>query len=169
MSKESKQEEQQGEQKGLLRRSPSGLAGFEDMERWFDEMFTRRWMRPFRWGFPEFPELPSVFQGRYPKVDVIDREAEIIIRAELPGVKKEDLDVSMAEKSVTIRATTSHEQKEEKGEYFRREMSRGEFQRTLALPDNVNEEEIQATFKDGILELKMPKTEASKRRSITVE
>ncbi len=157
------------EQKGLLRRTPGGLTSFEDMERWFDDMFTRRWMRPFRWGFPEFSEIPSPFEGRHPKVDVIDRENEILVRAELPGVSKEDLDVSMAENSLTIRATTGYEKKEEEGEYYRREMSRGEFQRTLAIPDNINEEAIEATFKDGILELKLPKAEVSKRRTITVE
>lgn len=157
------------EQKGLLRRSPSGLASFEDMERWFDDMFTRKWMRPLRWGFPDFPDITSPFEGRHPKVDVIDRELEIVVRAELPGVTKEDLDVSMAENSLTIRATTSHEKKGEEGEFYRREMSRGEFQRTLAIPDNINEEGVQATFKDGILELKLPKAESSKRRKITVE
>ena len=165
MAKTSKKEEQ----KGLLRRSPGGLASFEDRERWFDDMVARRWMRPFKWGIPEFSEFPSPFEGRYPKVDVIDRENEIVVRAELPGVAKEDLDVSMAENSLTIRASSHHEKKEEEGEYFRREMSRGEYQRTLAIPDNINEEGVQATFKDGILELKLPKAESSKRRKIDVE
>ena len=154
--------------KGLQRRAAGMMNPFEDMERWFDDFFPRRWMRP-RWEFPSFPEFESSFEGRYPKVDVINRDSEVVVRAELPGVSKENLDVSMADNKLTIRATTHSEQKEEKEEYYRREMSRGEFQRTLIIPDDVDAEKIQASFKDGILELTMPKLKSAERRSIKVD
>ena len=120
-------------------------------------------------GVSSFPEFGSPFEGRFPKVDVINRDTEVVVRAELAGVSKEDLEVSMADDKLTIRATTSSERKEEKEEYYHQEMSRGEFQRTMIIPDEVDAENIQANFKDGILELKMPKLKKAERRSITIE
>lgn len=154
--------------KGLQRHGGGMMSPFEDMERWFDDFFPRRWMRP-RWEFPSFPEFESPFEGRFPKVDVINRDAEVMVRAELPGVSKDNLDVSMSDNKLTIRATTSAEHKEEKGEYYRQELRRGEFQRTLIIPDDVDAENVKASFKDGILELNMPKLKTAERRNITIE
>jgi HSP20 family protein len=145
------------------------LSPFEEAEHWFEDFFPRGWMHPLRHGWPSRPDLEAPFSGRMPRVDIIDRENEIVVRAELPGVDKDDLDVSMTDHSVTIRATTSYERKEEKGEYYRREMSRGEFQRTLLLPDNVDADKAKANFKDGVLELALPKVESAKRKTIKVE
>jgi HSP20 family protein len=102
-------------------------------------------------------------------VDVIDRDTEVVVRAELPGITKDDLDVSLSDNTLTIRASTQHEKKEEKGHYYRREMSRGEFQRSLRLPANVEGDKTKASFKDGILELVVPKAASSKRQTIKVE
>ena len=92
-----------------------------------------------------------------------------MIEAELPGVAKDDLDVSMTENSVTISAKTSREEKEEKGDYYRREMSRGAFSRTVPLPVEVDGSKAKATFKDGVMRLVLPKSEPAKRRRIKVE
>ena len=145
------------------------LSPFEDMDHWMDDFFHPGWMHPYRQRWPNWGDFGEVFKGRVPKVDVIDRENEIIIHAELPGVNKDDLDVTMTENTVSIRATTKQEKKEEKGEYFRREMSRGEFQRTIPLPVNVDAENAKASFKDGIMELKLPKVKKTKRKTIKVE
>jgi HSP20 family protein len=75
----------------------------------------------------------------------------------------------MTDDAVTSRASIRHEEKEEKGEYRRRDLSRGEFQRVVALPVAVRGAEAKATFKDGILELVLPKVEPAKRRNIEVE
>jgi HSP20 family protein len=104
-----------------------------------------------------------------PKVDVIERDDEVIVKAELPGVDKKDLDVSVTENSVTIKGTTSHEEKEEKGDYYRCEISRDAYARTVALPSYVDADKAKANFKDGVLELKLPKVEKSKRRSIEIK
>jgi HSP20 family protein len=92
-----------------------------------------------------------------------------VIRAELPGVKKEDLDVSITGDRVTIRATSSHEEAEEKGDYYRKELSRGVFSRTVPLPCAVQGDQSKATFKDGVMELLLPKVEPAKRQRIKVE
>lgn len=105
-----------------------------------------------------------------PKVDLIDRETEIVVRAELPGVSKDDLEITLAEGTVTIEAHTTEEKKEEEeGKYYRREMSRGEFRRRVGLPAEVDEAKAKATFTDGILELTLPKLEKTPKRSVRVE
>jgi len=142
---------------------------YEEMDRLFDNFFRRGWMRPWRWEWPAFREAGRALESRFPRVDVIDRDSEIVVKAELPGVEKKDLDVSMTEDSVTIKGSTRHEEKEEKGDYYRCEISHGEFARTVALPTTVDSAKAKAVFKDGVLELVISKVEPSKRRAITIE
>jgi HSP20 family protein len=146
------------------------LHPFEDMERMMDRVFRefpgRGWMRPFSFEWPAWPELPEL---RMPKVDVIDRDDDVLVRAELPGVEKKDLEISTSDTSVTIKATTAREEKEEKGDYYRCEISRGMLSRTVALPAQVHSDKAKASLKDGVLELTLPKVEKSKRRTVTVE
>lgn len=144
------------------------LSPFEEMDRLFDNFLHRRWMQPFRWEMPSMTDL-GLPEMKMPRVDVIDRENEVVVRVEAPGVKKEDLDVSVNENSVTIKGSTGHEEKEEKGNFYRSEISRGSFSRTVALPGDVNTDKVKAVFNDGILELTIPKAEKSKRKSIKIE
>lgn len=150
------------------------LGPFEEMERMMERMFegnlfSRGWMSPLRWERPLWRETTAPFEGRIPNVDVIDREDEVLVRVELPGVEKKDLQVSMSDSTVTIKASTKHEEKEEKGDYYRCEISQGSFARTVPLPAEVDGSKSKAKFKDGVLELTLPKIEKSKRRSISVD
>lgn len=142
---------------------------WDEMERWFNEFGSRGWLRPSAWEWPSkmFDET-GPFEGRTPKVDMLDRESEYVVRAELPGVKKEDIEVTLTENTVTIEASTSHEEHEEKGKYYRREMSRGEFRRALTLPGSVDDARASAAFKDGVLELTLPKTEPAAGKKVEV-
>ena len=142
---------------------------WDEMERWFDEFGRQGWLHPFRWQWPLRTENLTLLEGRMPKVDVIDRETEIVIRAELPGVEKEGINITVADQTLALRAEMKHEEKEEKGEYFRQEMSRGEFHRTMQLPEAVDEENAKATFRNGVLEITLPKVEQTQRAKITVE
>jgi HSP20 family protein len=166
MAREEKKASKQELQKAEPKRA---LSPFEEMDRLFEDYFSRGWMRPFRWEWPSLGEMAKPFEGKMPKVDVIERDDEVIVKAELPGVDKKDLDVSVTENSVTIKGTTSHEEKEEKGDYYRCEISRGAYARTVALPSYVDADKAKANFKDGVLELKLPKVEKSKRRSIEIK
>jgi HSP20 family protein len=140
------------------------------MEHMFEDFFTDRWMRPFDFGHPFWRELPTPLVGRTaPRVDIINRDNEIILRAQIPGVDKKDLDVSVSDNTVTIKGHTSHEEKEERGDYYRRECSSGSFSRTLTLPSEVDGTKAKAKFNDGILELTTPKNEESKRHNIQIE
>lgn len=141
---------------------------FDRMERLFESLMPRSWLRPRR-EWPSWQELTAPFEGRPPRVDVIDHDQEIIVRAELPGVAKEDLDVSVTNNRLTIKGTTHREEKEEKGDYHRAEISRGAFSRTLTLAADVEGDKAKATFKDGILELTLPKVRAAKRHTIGVQ
>jgi HSP20 family protein len=153
----------------LPRSTVPAVSPWDEMERWFDEFGRQGWLHPFRWEWPLRTEPMTLFEGKMPKVDVIEREAEIIVRAELPGVEKEGVDVTVTDHTLILRAETKHEEKEEEGKYFRQEMSHGEFQRTLQLPDAVDEEKAKATFRNGVLEITLPKLEKTLRTKIRVE
>jgi HSP20 family protein len=141
---------------------------FDDFESFLDQMIPRGWLPAMRWPRLFAPDLEAI-AGGVPKVDVIDRENEILVKAEMPGVKKEDIRVSLVGNVITIKGETKREEKEEKGDYYRCEISRGEFSRMLTLPADVDETKAKAELRDGVLEISLPKTEATKKRDIKVE
>jgi len=147
----------------------SRVGDFEqDIEQMFENFLSRNWLRPFR-DFPSLPSLRGSVEARLPKVDVIERDGEIAVKAELPGYDKKDIQVSLTDRTLTIRATTRKETKEEKGEYFRREISSGEVSRTLTLPSEVDGARTKAEFKDGLLEIVAPKVTKSSRHQVEVK
>ena len=145
------------------------LAPFDEFDRFFDQLRSRDWLAPFHWPERVESHIPMFAEGRMPKVDIIDRDKDLLIRAELPGVDKKDLDISMTGSSVTIKASTRYEEKEEKGDYYRSEIAQGQYARTIGLPAEVDMDQAKTSFKDGVLELTVPKLERSQRRTIKVE
>jgi HSP20 family protein len=143
------------------------LTPFEEIDRYFESLFPRGWLRPFHWEWPT--EVAAPFGGKLPKVDVIDREKEVLVRAEVPGVEKDNLEISVTETSVTIKGTAHHEEKEEKGEYYRCETTHGEFARTVALPAEVDSEHTKAKYRDGVLEITLPKVKKAHRHTINIQ
>ncbi|MDH5436639.1 MAG: Hsp20/alpha crystallin family protein [Gammaproteobacteria bacterium] len=134
----------------------------DEMERMFENFMPHSWLRPFRQEHAWMGEAA-------PYMDVIDRDDYILVRAALPGVNKNDLEVSTTTHSVTIRGSTKSEKKEEKGEYYRHEISLGDYLRTVTLPASVDESKVKAVFRDGMLELTLPKLESAKRHTIEIE
>lgn len=179
-------EKKKEEQKQEVQKMPSrkGVAPFErfdllsdsgffkEMDRFFDEYLPQRWWHQWRLGRPEglfaHPML-SPFEGKTPRVDVLDREEDFLVKAELPGVEKKDINITIAQNVLTLEAKMSKEEKEEKEEYYRREISSGSYKRTIELPVAVKDSEAKATFKNGVLELTIPKVEKTKRSTIKVE
>ena len=145
------------------------LSPFEEMERMFGGMLPRARIRPSQWEWPSWTEMSSLVQEKLPRMDIIERDNEVIVRAEVAGVDKKDLDISVTDHTVTIKGCTKEEHKEEKGDYFRSEISRGSFSRTSTLPCDVDGDKAKAKFSDGVLELTIPKLEVSKRHTIKVE
>jgi HSP20 family protein len=149
--------------RGKLERMPRAVSPFGEIDRLFDDFFGRHWPRVSGWSRP-FGELPEAG----PNVDVIDRDDEVVVRAEVPSFKKEEIEVSVSGNMLTLTGETAAEEKEEKGNYYRCEISHGGFSRTLALPAEVDESKAKASMKDGMLELTLPKVEKSRRRTITI-
>jgi HSP20 family protein len=169
--KQARQDVEVSTRKGELAEPASTRAmnPFEEMERLFEQFMGRSWMRPLGWETPLWSEMAKSMDIRVPSVDVIDREEEVVVRAEIPGVDKENLEVSLSDDRLTIKGTTRQEKEEkEAGEYTRREMSRGSFTRVVTLPANVDGEKARASFKDGVLEMTLPKLKPTKRLRINV-
>jgi len=92
-----------------------------------------------------------------PKSDLKETENSIVLHCELPGVKKEDINIELKNGILTVSGEKKQEKKEEKDKYYRIERSYGHFSRSLAVPDGVKEDQIQASLKDGVLEVSFPK------------
>lgn len=152
-----------------LERYPAFVRPFEEMERWFENFFPRGWLSPLRAEWPAAGRGSAFFAHRMPTVDMIDREDEVIVRAEVPGVRKEDLKVSLSDTEITIEGHTEHKEEEKRADYYCHEMSYGDFKRTFELPAEVDASKAQATMKDGLLEIQVPKVERAKRRQVSVE
>lgn len=140
------------------------------MERAFDRFVRHGW--PSLWRWRDMPMLDKLFEmegPRSPNLDVIDRDNEILVRAEIPGVEKEDLNISLTDNLLTIKGQSSREVKDEKGDYHKHEISSFSFSRSVMLPGAVDASNTKASLKNGILEITLPKVESSKRRNITVQ
>jgi HSP20 family protein len=103
-----------------------------------------------------------------PSVDVSETDGEYQIKAEIPDVKKEDVRVTLEDGVLTIQGERKQEKEEKGKKYHRIERSYGSFVRSFTLPDLVDEEKVKAEFKDGVLNLKLPKSEKAKPKAIEV-
>lgn len=145
---------------------------FDELDRAFDRLMHRGWragwMHPFREMWPEWNAL-GAFMETGPRVDMIDHEHEILVRAEVPGVAREDLELELAGRMLTLSGERREEKTAGEGTYFQSEIVHGTFSRTIALPEEVDLERVRADFRDGILEIHLPKTQQTARRRIAVE
>lgn len=135
------------------------LAPFEDMERWFEETFRRPFFSPWmpRFRFPEIRELREFS----PSVDIFEDGNDVVVKTELPGMGKDDIEVNITDDVITISGEKKSEEKIEKKDYFRLERSYGSFSRSLTLPAEIQTDKAKAAFKDGVLEVRIPKSEAA--------
>lgn len=127
------------------------------MDRLFEDSFVR--MRP----------ITSLLGAEALALDVYETADNVVVKTSLPGIKPEELDITIIGGTLTIKGETKAEEKVEKGNYIRRERRYGSFQRSVQLPDGLEADKAEATFKDGVLTLKVPKSEAAKPKTIKVE
>jgi len=139
----------------------------QGLERHFESLFPRSWYRPMHLEFPEWAQH-GMLELKTPRVDIVERDDDILVRAEIAGVKKEDLDISLTDNAITIKGSTSEQKKEEKDDYFRSETMKGSFSRTVSLPAEVDGSKAESTFKDGMLEVIVPKHERARRHKVNV-
>jgi HSP20 family protein len=104
-----------------------------------------------------------------PAVDILEAEGEIILRAELPGVDLNAIDIQIKDNVLTLRGERTFENQVKKEHYYRIERSYGTFVRSFTLPGTINQERVEAQLRDGILEFKLPKRGPGAARPITVE
>jgi len=104
-----------------------------------------------------------------PGIEMYDRKGEIVARVELPGVDRKDLDLTVTKDSLTIKGESKKGEEVKEEEYYLSELTYGSFSRTVGLPVEVDNEKAKATFKDGILEIVMPKKEEAKAREIKID
>jgi HSP20 family protein len=110
-----------------------------------------------------------LLSGSAPVVDIYEDKDNFVVKAELPGMKKEDIDVSLHDGSLSISGERKGEKKWEEAEVYRAERFFGRFQRTVALPAPVASGGIKAQYKDGILTVTLPKAEEAKPKQIDVQ
>jgi HSP20 family protein len=103
-----------------------------------------------------------------PAVDLYEKDDQFIIKAELPGVNKDDIKVDLKDRVLTLSGERTYENEVKEENYYRRERSYGKFQRAFTLPADVDSEKIKAEFKDGVLQIEVPKPEDRKAKQVTV-
>jgi len=142
--------------------SPRLLSPFNEVERWFEEMFRRPFsmLEPSWWPKIKFPAVEECS----PSVDIYKEGNNVIVKAEIPGMKKADLDVSLSEGALTISGQKKKEEKVNKNDYYRYECSEGSFSRTFSLPEGVQTDKAKAKFDNGVLEITIPMTAAPKKK-----
>jgi HSP20 family protein len=126
------------------------------MDRFFDDDF-----RPFQW-------LSGGYAGPALPLDVTTDADMITIEAALPGIKPDDVDITVENGAVTISGKTADERSAEEGSYVLQEIRRGSFSRTVSLPSGLEPDKARATFENGILRLEIPKAEQLKPRQIKI-
>ena len=146
----------------LIPWEPREVRNLRDM---FDDFFDfgympqnrtlkRRWLEEGDWS---------------PLVDIIDEKDKIIAKAELPGVNKEDIKVTFSDNTLTIRGERKKEQETKKENYYCCERLHGSYSRTISLPVDIDREKIKSSFKNGVLEIVLPKAKESKPKEIEIK
>jgi HSP20 family protein len=147
------------------------LKEIEDLRRDIERMYEEFWVEPLfprLWGkFPERRRLREL-EEISPAVDMYDKKDEIVIKAELPGVEKENVNIAITDNTLTIKGEVKKEEEVKDEEYYRRERAYGSFLRDITLPVTVLSDEVNAVFRDGILEIHLPKAEEAKAEEIEV-
>lgn len=142
-------------------------------------------MYPFRWEFEDlgglrrsmdrvFDELLLRAPRRTPKewepaIEMFETNTEVIVRAELPNIDPKKVDITVTEGTVTLKGETKHEEEQKDRNYYYREILYGAFTRTLKLPTEVKGTEAKAVYKEGVLEVKIPKAEHVKPIPVKVQ
>ncbi len=130
----------------------------EEMNRLFDRFFDR------------FPERKEFGEGIWsPCVDISENKDELVVTAEVPGMNKEDIKISLNDNILTLKGEKKQEKKVEEENYHRIERNYGAFHRSFTLPTTVQQNRVKATYTNGILRIALPKVEEAKPKEIAIE
>jgi len=152
--------------------APSPWRPFMDLDRW--ERDTQRMMDQF-FGRPLTPWWPERWlrteptEINAPSVDFYVEKDDVVIKAELPGMEKDDIQINLSNHTLTLKGEKKREEKIKEENYICSERAYGSFSRTLELPRDVQGEKVKASFKNGVLEIRLPVAETAKAKTIKVK
>lgn len=130
----------------------------DEINRLFDDLLS------------EEPEMSALREGAWsPSVDISETEDQIVVEAELSGIDQKDLKVNVQDNVLTIGGEKTREKEKKGTNYHRVERAYGAFHRSFSLPSEVDSEKTEASYRDGVLTIRMPKTEKAKPKEITIE
>ena len=136
-----------------------------DTDRMMDEFFDRR-VRPW---WPERWFGGERLRVDVPAVDMYEDKDDVVVKAELPGIEKDNIEVNLADNTLTIKGVKKKQEETKNENYYRSERYYGSVMRSVELPRDVQADKVKASFKNGVLEIRMPKTEEAKTREIKVK
>ena len=132
----------------------------QSMRETVDHLFDRGFGRPWR--------LAGLEEGFFP-IDLLENDDDLVVKASLPGVKPDEVRISVTGDTLTIKGETTSETEEKKANYYRQERRYGSFQRSLSLPVKVDADKAEATFEHGVLNLRLPKAQDVRPKTIEVK
>jgi HSP20 family protein len=138
-----------------------------EMERRMDETMRyplMTWRHPLLWW-----RAPTENMAWLPSLEMYEKEDKVVVRAEIPGMKQEEIDISVEDSTLTIKGERKAESEVKDEDYYRCELSYGRFSRSIALPSKVQAEKVAASYDDGILEITLPKAPEAKPKKIAVK
>ena len=159
------------EEKGVARSQPTAFSSpfalmrrlSDDMERLFEDS----------WGAPKFPRvfrhLETAATRWTPDIEAFERKGEFVVRADLPGMTRENVKVEVTDGELIVQGERKEEKEQKEKGYYARERSYGAFYRAVPLPEGVKADEAKATFKDGVLEIAMPAGKAPEKHGRQLE
>jgi HSP20 family protein len=136
-----------------------------EMDRMMEDFFGRR-MRPW-WSDRWF--RANEMEMAIPAVDLFEEKDDIVVKAELPGIEKDNIEVNLTDHTLTIKGRKKKEEEVKEANYYRSERSFGSFIRAVELPREVQADKVKASFKNGVLEVRVPKTEEAKAKEVKVK
>jgi HSP20 family protein len=142
-----------------------------EIDRLFEDFTSNPWRSPFRRTL--FDAEPfwrgDISWGKVPAVDVADTTKDYEVTAELPGLDEKNIEVKFSDGTLTIKGEKKEEKEEKKKDYYLSERRYGSFQRSFSVPDGIDAEKIEATFKNGVLTVTLPKTVEAQKKEKNIE
>lgn len=130
-----------------------------EMDQFFDDLVPFSWMRE---------NGGKLMESWAPSADISEDEKEYLLRMDIPGMEKKDIKVNFQDGRITVTGERKQEETDEKKDYIRKERYEGSFYRSFSLPDAVKEDGINATFKNGVLKISIPKAEVVEPKAIKI-
>ncbi len=163
----SKVDVKKNESKGLMTRRP--FSDLRRMEREMERIFGDGPWGRFGFGWPRRSQLVDVPEIIEPVIDVYEEKGEVVVKAEIPGIEKEDLEINLSDNILTIKGEKKKEEEIKEEGYYCSERSFGSFSRTFEIPRDIVADKVSAQFNKGVLEIRLPKTEETKRKETKIK